>query len=242
MSDARSSRCWDRRPRRRLRADRPVLRAHRQLRQRRALGAADRRPLGHGVLQRPPAHPRPATVRRICQSQARPTCTRAWRGTQASSTRRRWRGVVLFLVLRWATHRAKWLQRPGAVTGLWLIGYGADPHRARERAQSRRRHAQLPARPDHGHDPVDADDRSRRIWLLWRAFRQPAQPPTAEARVSLKDRLRGGDRRRGADRRRRLHGALPARSRWTATTRPARRSARRATSSPRRWSRRCSAS
>ncbi len=32
---------------------------------------------------------------------------------------------MLFLVLRWATHRAKWLQRPGAVTGLWLIGYGA---------------------------------------------------------------------------------------------------------------------
>jgi phosphatidylglycerol:prolipoprotein diacylglycerol transferase len=34
-------------------------------------------------------------------------------------------GLVLFLILRWATHRAKWLQRPGAVTGLWLIGYGA---------------------------------------------------------------------------------------------------------------------
>ena len=33
-------------------------------------------------------------------------------------------GVALFLVLRWATHYAKWLQRPGAVTGLWLIGYG----------------------------------------------------------------------------------------------------------------------
>jgi len=33
-------------------------------------------------------------------------------------------GAVLFLVLRWATHHAKWLQRPGAVTGLWLIGYG----------------------------------------------------------------------------------------------------------------------
>jgi phosphatidylglycerol:prolipoprotein diacylglycerol transferase len=32
---------------------------------------------------------------------------------------------VLFLVLRFATHRLKWLQRPGAVTGLWLIGYGA---------------------------------------------------------------------------------------------------------------------
>ena len=34
-------------------------------------------------------------------------------------------GLVLFLVLRFATHRLKWLQRPGATTGLWLIGYGA---------------------------------------------------------------------------------------------------------------------
>ena len=33
-------------------------------------------------------------------------------------------GMVLFLVLRFATHRLKWLQRPGAVTGLWLVGYG----------------------------------------------------------------------------------------------------------------------
>ena len=32
--------------------------------------------------------------------------------------------VALFLLLRWATHRVGWLQRPGAVTGLWLIGYG----------------------------------------------------------------------------------------------------------------------
>ena len=33
-------------------------------------------------------------------------------------------GVLLFLVLRWATHRVHWLQRPGAITGLWLMGYG----------------------------------------------------------------------------------------------------------------------
>lgn len=32
-------------------------------------------------------------------------------------------GVVLFLILRLATHRLKWLQRPGAVTGLFLILY-----------------------------------------------------------------------------------------------------------------------
>jgi phosphatidylglycerol:prolipoprotein diacylglycerol transferase len=33
-------------------------------------------------------------------------------------------GVALFLVLRLATHRLHWMQRPGAVTGLWLVGYG----------------------------------------------------------------------------------------------------------------------
>lgn len=32
-------------------------------------------------------------------------------------------GVVLFLILRLATHRLGWLKRPGAVTGLFLIGY-----------------------------------------------------------------------------------------------------------------------
>ncbi len=32
-------------------------------------------------------------------------------------------GIVLFLILRWATHRAKWLQRQGALTGLFLACY-----------------------------------------------------------------------------------------------------------------------
>jgi len=32
-------------------------------------------------------------------------------------------GVALFLILRLATHRLGWLQRPGAVTGLFLVGY-----------------------------------------------------------------------------------------------------------------------
>ncbi len=34
-------------------------------------------------------------------------------------------GVLIFLVLRWATHRVHWLQRRGAVTGLFLVLYGA---------------------------------------------------------------------------------------------------------------------
>jgi phosphatidylglycerol:prolipoprotein diacylglycerol transferase len=33
-------------------------------------------------------------------------------------------GLVLFLVLRFATHRLGWLQRRGAVGGLFLMGYG----------------------------------------------------------------------------------------------------------------------
>jgi phosphatidylglycerol:prolipoprotein diacylglycerol transferase len=33
-------------------------------------------------------------------------------------------GVVLFLILLWATRKAGWLQRRGAVTGLFLVGYG----------------------------------------------------------------------------------------------------------------------
>jgi phosphatidylglycerol:prolipoprotein diacylglycerol transferase len=34
-------------------------------------------------------------------------------------------GVLLFLILRWATHRAHWLPRKGALTGLFMLFYGA---------------------------------------------------------------------------------------------------------------------
>jgi phosphatidylglycerol:prolipoprotein diacylglycerol transferase len=33
-------------------------------------------------------------------------------------------GLVLFLLLRWATHGGRWLPRRGALTGLFLLGYG----------------------------------------------------------------------------------------------------------------------
>ena len=33
-------------------------------------------------------------------------------------------GIALFLILRWATHRAKWLERQGAIVGLGLVCYG----------------------------------------------------------------------------------------------------------------------
>jgi phosphatidylglycerol:prolipoprotein diacylglycerol transferase len=33
-------------------------------------------------------------------------------------------GLALFLILRWATHRQKWLNRRGVVIGVFLMGYG----------------------------------------------------------------------------------------------------------------------
>jgi phosphatidylglycerol:prolipoprotein diacylglycerol transferase len=33
-------------------------------------------------------------------------------------------GLLLFLILRWATHHARWLPRQGALTGLFLLFYG----------------------------------------------------------------------------------------------------------------------
>jgi phosphatidylglycerol---prolipoprotein diacylglyceryl transferase len=89
-------------------------------------------------------------------------------------------GVVLFLLLRWATHRAKWLQRPGAVTGLWLIGYGAI-RIALENVRN----------PDLGMPTFPLGLTMGMIlsvpmiaaggFLLWRAFRQPVAPAAAEA-------------------------------------------------------------
>ncbi|HVN00371.1 MAG TPA: prolipoprotein diacylglyceryl transferase [Caulobacteraceae bacterium] len=87
-------------------------------------------------------------------------------------------GLFLFLVLRWATHRAKWLQRPGAATGLWLIGYGA----IRILLENVRN-------PDEGMPDFPLGLTMGMIlslpmilaggWLLWRALR--AAPPSPAA-------------------------------------------------------------
>ena len=87
-------------------------------------------------------------------------------------------GVLLFLVLRWVTHRAKWLQRPGAVTGTWLIGYGLI-----------RIVLETVRNPDDGMPNFPLGLTMGMIlsvpmilvggYLLWRAFRLAAPPPSA---------------------------------------------------------------
>ncbi|MFI4935608.1 MAG: prolipoprotein diacylglyceryl transferase [Caulobacterales bacterium] len=88
-------------------------------------------------------------------------------------------GLVLFLVLRWATHHVKWLQRRGAVMGLWLIGYGAS-RLALENVRN----------PDDGMPSFPLGLTMGMIlsipmvlagaYLIWRALREPpAQPQSA---------------------------------------------------------------
>jgi phosphatidylglycerol:prolipoprotein diacylglycerol transferase len=84
-------------------------------------------------------------------------------------------GAVLFLALRWATHRTGWLRRDGAVTGLFLIGYGAI-RVALEQVRN----------PDAGLDRLPLGLTMGIIlsvpmvlagaWLIWRAFRGPVVP------------------------------------------------------------------
>jgi phosphatidylglycerol:prolipoprotein diacylglycerol transferase len=87
-------------------------------------------------------------------------------------------GIVLFLILRWATHRAHWLERQGAITGLFLACYGlfrVSLENVRE--------------PDTGmpHFPLGLTMGMilsipmiiGGLWLIWRALKSPAQSPSA---------------------------------------------------------------
>lgn len=89
-------------------------------------------------------------------------------------------GLVLFLILRWATHRGGWLSRKGAVTGLFLLGYGLF-----------RMSLENVRQPDAGLDHFPLGLTMGIIlstpmaltggWLIWRAFRTPPLPsPAAE--------------------------------------------------------------
>ena len=87
-------------------------------------------------------------------------------------------GVALFVLLRWATHHARKLDRPGFVTGLFLVGYGVsrfllefvrepDQHMA----EALRQYVTMGMLLSLPMILVGA-------WLIWRA-RQPALPAKA---------------------------------------------------------------
>ncbi len=103
------------RPGRAGRADRPVLRPLRQLHQRRAVGPGHRPSAGAWCSATTPSARGPAYANK---GAARPASTRA---IPASCTRRRWRVLVLFLILNFAAYRLKRLQRRGALVATFLI-------------------------------------------------------------------------------------------------------------------------
>ena len=87
-------------------------------------------------------------------------------------------GIVLFLILRWATHKGHWLERQGALTGLFLACYGLfriSLENVRE--------------PDIGmpHFPLGLTMGMMLsipmviagLWLIWRALKAPASSPSA---------------------------------------------------------------
>ncbi len=95
-------------------------------------------------------------------------------------------GILLFLILRFATHRLLWLQRRGAVAGLFMVGYGLF----RISLESMRE-------PDAQMLPFLRDVVTMGtilsipmllfgLWLIWRSLSQPA--PVA---VSTPERVEG---------------------------------------------------
>ena len=87
-------------------------------------------------------------------------------------------GLVLFLAIRIATHRFGWFKRPGAVTGLFLLGYGLS-----------RTVLENVRMPDEGLRDLpfgltvgmmlSAPMILGGLIFLWRAFRRPVEPLAA---------------------------------------------------------------
>lgn len=102
-------------------------------------------------------------------------------------------GLVLFLVLRWATHGAKLLRRRGAVSGLFLLGYAL----ARISLENvREPDAYLPNFPlglTMGM-MLSAPMFLAGIWLIWRGMNEPLPAEPAPAAKPAKPK-----RRRRAD-------------------------------------------
>ena len=89
-------------------------------------------------------------------------------------------GLVLFLVLLWATHRKRWLNREGAVVGLFLVGYGL----ARVSLENvRQPDAQMPDFPLGLTMGMMLSIPMILVgaWLVWRALHRPPAPPEPDS-------------------------------------------------------------
>ena len=81
-------------------------------------------------------------------------------------------GIALFLVLRWATHRAGWLQRQGAVTGLFLLCYGLFRFALEHVREPDEGMPNFPLGLSMGMI-LSAPMMLAGAWLIWRGLRRP---------------------------------------------------------------------
>ncbi len=87
-------------------------------------------------------------------------------------------GIVLFIILRWATHRAKWLQRQGAITGLFLACYATFRILLENVREPDRWMPRFPLGLTMGMI-LSIPMFLLGAWMIWRALKQPLQEAPA---------------------------------------------------------------
>jgi phosphatidylglycerol:prolipoprotein diacylglycerol transferase len=85
-------------------------------------------------------------------------------------------GLVLFGVLRWATHGARWLNRQGVLVGLFLSGYGLARVALENVRQPDRQMPDFPLGLTMGM-MLSIPMILIGAWLVWRGLRRPPAPP-----------------------------------------------------------------
>ncbi len=88
-------------------------------------------------------------------------------------------GILLFLILRWATHKAGWLDRRGPITGLFLICYGLFRIVLENVRQPDEGMPNFPLGLTMGM-LLSAPMLLGGLFLIWRGLRQPAEVTAAE--------------------------------------------------------------
>ncbi|MGE5565265.1 MAG: prolipoprotein diacylglyceryl transferase [Parcubacteria group bacterium] len=88
-------------------------------------------------------------------------------------------GLVLFIILRIATHRLKWLQRKGAVTGLFLLCYALARISLENVREPDRFMPHFPLGLTMGM-MLSIPMALFGLWLLWRALRTEPEPAGAD--------------------------------------------------------------
>jgi phosphatidylglycerol:prolipoprotein diacylglycerol transferase len=101
-------------------------------------------------------------------------------------------GIVMFLVLRWATHRKHWLNRRGVVMGMFLTGYGLIRITLENVREPDSYMPHFPLGLTMGM-MLSAPMVVAGVWLIWRGLREPLPPPVALEEAHLAPEAKAAD-------------------------------------------------